>query len=154
MILESILLCQKEAFKVHIKAPLAVRKSLVWRRWYSNTTLAPTITLPQLHAACFAGVGWVTRDPSPTITNGDVLSSCYFRTVNGGMVHIPGLKHPAQEIPMGRKFCKFKTGFKKVKRADSARADSLGNLIFFSWPSMPILSKSWLGFSTYSQSLL
>ena len=47
-------------------------------------------------------------------------------------VHILGLKHPAQEKSMGRKFCKFKTGFKKVKRADNARADSLGNLTFFS----------------------
>ena len=41
-------------------------------------------------------------------------------------------------LPMGREFCKFKTGFKKVKQADSARADSPGILTFFSWRSMPI----------------
>ena len=33
---------------------------------------------------------------------------------------------------MEREFCKLKTGFKKVKQADSARADSPGILTFFS----------------------
>ena len=40
---------------------------------------------------------------------------------------------------MGCDFCKFKTGFKKVKQADSARAVGPGILTFFSWRSMPIV---------------
>ena len=39
---------------------------------------------------------------------------------------------------MGREFCKFKTWLKKVKQADSARADSPGILTCFTWRSMLI----------------
>ena len=69
-----------------------------------------------------------TTSPSPTFTTGFKRSK-----------------------EMGREFCKFKTGLKKVKQFYSARADNPGIMTFFSWRSMPIV---WRLLACLSQDLI
>ena len=62
----------------------------------------------------------------------DAKKDCSEKNDNTGLVFIYDIRFLFACRAMGREFCKIKTGFKKVKKADSARAESPGILNFFS----------------------